>query len=160
MEIRRARPEDAAQLAEQMKAVVDEGRWLATESDRTIDQLTAMFRAGLEEGHILFVLEDDSRVVGAIGAHPTGAAGVLDLGMSILAEHRGQGWGRRLLDAALAAAEAEGVRKITLEVFPDNGRAIALYAAAGFQVEGLKRNHYLREDGSLRSALLMARFLG
>ncbi len=160
MEIRRARLEDAAKLAEQMKAVVDEGGWLATESDRTIEQLTAMFRAGLEEGHILFILEDDLRVAGAIGLHPTGIDGVLNLGMSILAEHRGQGWGRKLLDAALAAAEAEVVRKIALEVFPDNGRAIALYAAAGFEVEGVKRNHYLREDGSLRSALLMARFVG
>jgi len=160
MEIRRAEVEDAAKLAEQMKTVVDEDRWLATESDRTIEQLTATFRAGLEEGHILFVLEDDSRVVGAIGVHPSGTAGVLDLGMSILAEHRGKGWGRKLLDAALVAAAAEGARKITVEVFPDNGRAIALYAAAGFEVEGLKRNQYLREDGSLRSALMMARFLG
>ena len=35
----------------------------------------------------------------------------------------------------------------------------ALYATSGFEVEGLKRDRYRRKDGSLRSALLMARRL-
>jgi hypothetical protein len=35
----------------------------------------------------------------------------------------------------------------------------ALSATAGLEVEGLKRDHYRRKDGSLRSALLMARLL-
>jgi hypothetical protein len=30
---------------------------------------------------------------------------------------------------------------------------------SGFEIEGLRREHYLRLDGSLRSALIMARFL-
>ncbi|MEA2198517.1 MAG: hypothetical protein QOJ25_2568 [Solirubrobacteraceae bacterium] len=38
-------------------------------------------------------------------------------------------------------------------------RAIALYVSAGFEVEGLGRNHYLRRDGSRRSALIMARLI-
>jgi [ribosomal protein S18]-alanine N-acetyltransferase len=33
-----------------------------------------------------------------------------------------------------------------VEVWTDNGRAIALYAAAGFEVEGLRRDHYRRRD--------------
>jgi RimJ/RimL family protein N-acetyltransferase len=41
-------------------------------------------------------------------------------------------------------------------VWTDNARAIALYAATGFEVEGLRRDHYRRRDGRLRSALLMA----
>ena len=159
MEIRRATPADADGLAEQMKAVVDEGVWLAAQSDRTAADLAAMFYAQLEEGHLVFALEDGHAIVGAIGIHPTGIDGVHYLGMSILHQFRGQGWGRLLIDTALAAAAAAGVRKVVLEVFADNGRAIGLYAASGFEIEGVKRNHYLRLDGSLRSAVLMARFL-
>lgn len=142
-----------------MKAVVDEGRWLATESDRTVEQLTELFRSGLERGDVLLTLEEDQRIVGSAGIHPTGIRGVHNLGMWILPIYRGQGWGRRLVEAALEAARAEGVRKVELEVFPDNAAAIALYASMGFEVEGLRRDHYPRLDGSLRSALIMARFL-
>lgn len=159
MKIRRAEVGDEGQLARQMKAVADEGRWLAMESDRTVEDLTTMFRSSLKEGHIIFVLEDGAEFVGGIGVHPTSAKGVSDLGMSILPEYRGEGWGRQLVDVAIEAACAEGIRKIELEVFPDNGRAIALYANSGFEIEGLRRDHYLRLDGSLRSALIMARFL-
>ena len=39
---------------------------------------------------------------------------------------------------------------------PDNVAASELYKSAGFEVEGLRRSHYRRRDGSLKSALLMA----
>lgn len=159
MQIRRAREEDVVALAEQVKAVAEEGRWIATESDRSVEELAERFRSGLEAGHIVFALEDQDRIVGAIGIHPTPVRGVHSLGMSIVPEYRGQGWGRRLVDAALEAAREAGIRKVELYVFSDNARAIALYVASGFEVEGLRRDHYLRLDGSLRSALVMARFL-
>jgi hypothetical protein len=34
------------------------------------------------------------------------------------------------------------------------------YAARGFEVEGLRRRHYPRRDGTRRDVLLMARLLG
>lgn len=159
VEIRLARKADAPGWAEQMKAVADEGRWIATESNRTVAELVERFHTATDEGHILLVLESDGRIVGGLGIHPTGIEGVHTLGMSILDEYRGQGWGRRLLDAGLAEARAQCVFKVVLEVWPDNGRAIALYTRAGFEFEGYKRNHYPRKDGSRRSALMMARFL-
>ncbi len=61
-----------------------------------------------------------------------------------------------LAEAALASRPAD-VHKIELEVFPDNEAAIGLYRSLGFEEEGLRRDHYRREDGSLRSALIMAR---
>lgn len=159
MEIRPARETDADLMAEQMKAVVDEGRWLGTEPDRSVADLAEWFRSSLEEDHILFVLEQDGRIRGAISIHPTGIGGVHTLGMSILKEFRGRGWGRRLVLAALDEARRRGVVKVVLEVWPDNGRAIALYASSGFEIEGYKRHHYPRLDGSRRSAVMMARFL-
>jgi ribosomal protein S18 acetylase RimI-like enzyme len=159
MEIRRAHAGDVEGLAAQMKAVVDEGRWLRTESDRTEEELAEMWRSGLEKGHIIYVLERGDRIVGEINIDPTEIQGVHALGMCILAEFRGQGWGRRMVEAALDEAQAREIRKVELEVFPDNGRAIALYVSLGFEVEGIRRDHYARLDGSVRSAVLMARLL-
>lgn len=159
VEIRPATQADAPGMAQQMKAVADEGRWIATQSDRTADQLAERFRSALREDHLLLVLENDGRIVGAIGLHPTGIRDVHSLGMSILEEFRGRGWGRRLMDAALDAARSRDIVKVELEVFPENARAIALYASAGFEIEGYRRNHYPRLDGTRRSAVIMAKFL-
>lgn len=139
-----------------MKVVVDEGRWLATESTTTVGELVERFRDAIDEEHIILVLEEDGELVGSLGMHPTRAAGVHTLGMWVLPQWRGRGCGRILLDAALAA-RPPGVHKLELEVFPENEPAIALYRSAGFEVEGVRRNHYRRLDGSLRSALIMAR---
>jgi len=73
---------------------------------------------------------------------------------------RGRGGGRALLRASLDRAQGAGFHKVELEVFPDNAAGVALYAAHGFEVEGLRRRHYLRRDGTRRDVLLMARLLG
>lgn len=141
-----------------MKVVADEGRWLATESMATLEELEERFRGALEAGedNILFVLQEDGELVGALGMHPTRAKGVLSLGMWLLPKWRGRGGGQMLMEAALEARPPH-VHKIELEVFPDNEAAIALYRSLGFEQEGVLRDHYRRLDGSLRSALLMAR---
>jgi len=71
-------------------------------------------------------------------------------------EARGKGGGRALVAAVQDHARAVNAHKISLEVWTDNARAISLYAAAGFEVEGLRRDHYRRRDGRLRSTLIMA----
>ncbi|MDP1847139.1 MAG: N-acetyltransferase [Solirubrobacteraceae bacterium] len=80
-------------------------------------------------------------------------------GMAIVAPARGRGGGRMLMDTALRHIATTDAHKVELEVWPDNGRAISLYAGYGFEVEGLRRDHPRRRDGSLRSSLIMARLL-
>ncbi len=104
----------------------------------------------------MWVLEDDGRVVGEASV-TSRITGVLSLGMAILSEARGRGGGRVLMQAILEYARSVGAHKVDLEVWTDNARAIALYTAAGFEVEGVRREHYRRADGSLRSTLIMAR---
>jgi RimJ/RimL family protein N-acetyltransferase len=157
MDARAARSEDCAAIARGMKAVVDEGRWLATEPSTPVEDLEERFRAAVEwDGGLLFVLEGEGEPVGSLGLHPSQADGVLSLGMWILPPWRGRGGGRLLIEAALAALPPD-VHKVELEVFLDNAAAIGLYRSFGFEQEGLRRDHYRREDGSLRSALLMGR---
>ena len=119
------------------------------------------FRATIdgEDPDTVLVLEDGGEIVGHAGVNTTHAEGVLAFGMAILPAARGRGGGRALLEAVFEYARSRGAHKVELEVWPGNARAIALYASAGFEVEGLRRDHYRRRDGSLRSALLMARLL-
>ncbi len=93
------------------------------------------------------------------GAERTRVAGVGSLGMSIIAAQRGKGRGRAMLAVAIEHARGEGMHKLELEVWPDNERAIALYASCGFETEGILRNHYRRRDGTLRSSQIMALLL-
>lgn len=158
MTIREATPEDAAAIAAGMKIVADEGCWLATQASTSEAELRERFAASIAGDELLLVLQDGARIVGCTGLRTTAVDGVWSLGTWLLPGLRGRGHGRALLDAALAGATARGVRKIELEVFTDNDAAITLYAAAGFEVEGTKRDHYPRDDGSVRSAVMMAWF--
>ena len=107
----------------------------------------------------LWVLEHERRLVGDGGVLETSADGVLSVAIAILPDARGIGGGRALLEVIVAYAFSCGAHKLELEVWPDNTRAIGLYESAGFEAEGLRRNHYRRRDGTLRSALVMARAL-
>lgn len=159
----RARPatdEDAAAFSAVLASVAAEGRWIAAEPPVDIAERAGVVAGWIERGDGIFVLEDeDGKVVGSLGLHRTQARGVVSLGMCVVADARGRGGGRALMDAAMRWLQDSDMHKVELEVWPDNERAIALYERYGFRVEGLRRDHYRRRDGSLRSSLLMARLL-
>jgi putative acetyltransferase len=158
MLVRPARPEEADEMARQYARMAEEG-WIAGQPPIDLAERAERFRQAMEapDPEASFVLEVDGQVVGHGGVSATHAKGVVTFGMAVMPEARGTGGGRALLDHIVDHARAHGFHKIELEVWTDNARAISLYANAGFEVEGLKRNHYRRKDGSLRSALLMAR---
>jgi putative acetyltransferase len=160
MQTRRAIPADAEAFVGILATVAEEKRWIGTEPGFDVEERTARVRAEIEAGEARWLLEDDDgQVIGIVGLHPTHARGVLSLGMAIVAPARGRGGGRVLMDTAMRHLVTTDAHKIELEVWPDNGRAISLYASYGFEVEGLRRDHYRRRDGSLRSSLMMARLL-
>jgi RimJ/RimL family protein N-acetyltransferase len=162
MRVRPATAEDVEELGRALKVVVDEERWLAIQPPVTEAEMAERIRTAMAEGRRLFALEDDESgadggpLVGLIELRPTRIQGVHSIGMWILPGHRGKGGGRMLVDAAIEARPPD-VHKIELEVWPDNEAAIALYERAGFQREGLRRDHYPRRDGRLHSSLIMAR---
>jgi ribosomal-protein-alanine N-acetyltransferase len=57
---------------------------------------------------------------------------------------RGQGLGRKLMEAAAATALASGAATLFLEVADDNMAALALYERLGFVTVGLRPNYYAR----------------
>jgi RimJ/RimL family protein N-acetyltransferase len=159
--IRRAEPGDAQALVELAGDVGGEdGAWLLTSAEwRSITDERRYLRAVRRHPDAaVYLAEDGGAVVGRLSlardVHPA-SAHVADLGLMVAATHRRRGVGRGLLDQAVAWAESAGVRKLELHVFPWNEPAIALYDAYGFEREGLRKGHYLRE-GVLVDAILMA----
>ena len=80
-------------------------------------------------------------------------AGVL--GMGLLPDYRGRGYGRRLVEATLHAAVLAGFSRVELTVHADNPRAIALYERVGFIREGIKRRA-MCIDGRFGDVIMMA----
>ncbi len=148
-------------MAQVIRSVAEERDFIATQPPVDVqeraDRLREAIATGLSQS---WVLVEDERVIGALGlTRASWDPSVATLGMSILAAGRGHGGGRALLEAALTWARCSRMRKLDLEVYVENVRAVRLYAQAGFVVEGLRRDHYRNADGRLRSTLLMALFV-
>jgi RimJ/RimL family protein N-acetyltransferase len=156
MVIRRATVDDVLPMAMLMKEIAPEG-FVGTEPPVDVQARAGRFRTTIEAGepNALWALEDDGRIVGNLGITES-VVGVLALGMGLLREVRGQGWGRELLRTGIEHTRTSGAHKLELEVWLDNARAISLYASEGFEVEGIRRDHYRRRNGRLRSTLIMA----
>jgi RimJ/RimL family protein N-acetyltransferase len=159
--IRRAEPGDAAALVELARAVGSEPEgWLISErSWRSVGEERRYLKALRRYAHAaVFVAEAPEGIVGRLSVardpHPA-SQHVADLGLMVDATHRRRGIGRALLDSAVGWAQAAGVRKLELHVFPHNAPAIALYEQFGFVKEGYRRNHY-RRGKEYVDAVLMA----
>lgn len=80
-------------------------------------------------------------------------------GLAVDPGARRRGVAAALLAAALTEARHRGARKLSLRVLGSNPGARALYAAAGYEVEGVLLEEFRLEDGSFTEDILMARRL-
>ena len=76
-------------------------------------------------------------------------------GLAVDTRFHRRGIGRALIHAAIERARAEGARKVTLRVLGHNAPARGLYAACGFEVEGVLRDLFLL-DGRYVDDILMS----
>ena len=142
-----------------LDAVAREGRFLAQTQAVPLVRLAAFVRESVANGAAQYVALDGPLVVGWCDVLPGWADAVKHcgtLGMGVAASHRGQGIGRRLMEATLAHAERQGISRVELEVRADNAPAIRLYERAGFVHEGRKRCG-MRFDGVDFDSLTMGR---
>jgi RimJ/RimL family protein N-acetyltransferase len=153
VEIRPAVDADRRPLALLFCAVAEERDGIAAEPpidvekraaswdlDRTLVALAAGEVVGL-----IFVIES--------------SFGFGEIGMMVAADWRGRGVGAALVAAAIEWAQARGLHKLTLSVFPHNEAAIALYRKFGFLEEGRRTKHIRRANGELWDLIEMGLLL-
>ena len=160
MKVRRAEPGDAVALVALASAVSAEPEgWLVSSEWRSVGEERRFIRAVRRHPDAaVFVVELEGGLVGRLSLardqHPA-SRHVADLGLMVDTRFRRRGVGRALLGAAVEWARSHGVTKLELHVFPWNEPAIKLYETFGFEREGYRKRHYLR-DGEPVDAILMA----
>jgi diaminopimelate decarboxylase len=162
--IRPARPRDAASFVELWQAVVDEGRFVRSE---TVAHPTRVYRARFRrpwtDHDAQLVAVEGARVVGHLyiqrERHPV-TRHVATLGISVAPDRRGRGIGAALLDEAIRWASGVGVEKIVLSVYPHNTAAISLYRRFGFVDEGRLVRQSRRSTTGYVDEILMGLWLG
>lgn len=111
-----------------------------------------------DDRHML-AAEVEERVIGVLGLHfgTERQSHAVSLGMMVHEEYQGRGVGTALMQAAIDLCERwHNVRRIALEVFPDNAAGIALYKNFGFEIEGTVRDFAFRA-GEYVDSYVMAR---
>ena len=112
-----------------------------------------IFRDCLRMGYECWVQLATDRVVGhVILAMGPGEAHVLNL--AVHRDWHDRGFGRALLEQALARAEALGAESVFLEVRPSNAPAVHLYSRFGFRKVGRRPGYYQTASGR-EDALVM-----
>lgn len=133
-----------------MAAIYAEDRWFVGDGGPSAEGLARQLR-GLEPSReIVVVAETRAELVGWIEVRryaPSRMEHVASLTVAVAAPLRGQGIGRRLLQAVLPWARRVGVKKLRLDVRARNEAARALYASEGYEVEGIERNQVRDGDG-------------
>ncbi|MFJ7725325.1 GNAT family N-acetyltransferase [Neobacillus sp. NPDC097160] len=84
----------------------------------------------------------------------------VEFGVCVLKEFWGYRIGQNLLKESIQWAEANGIKKITLNVLETNDKAIKLYQKYGFEVEGILKRDKVLSDGNYYNTILMGRFNG
>lgn len=107
-----------------------------------------------------FVALREAEVLGWVAASAVSSrpayAGVVEHSVYVHPGARGQGVGRRLLDALIASTEAAGIWTIESAIFPENTASLALHAAVGFRVVGV-RERISMHRGRWRDTVLIER---
>jgi ribosomal protein S18 acetylase RimI-like enzyme len=81
-----------------------------------------------------------------------------ELGMGVIASHRGRKLGPELLAHCLGQCPRAGIEKVELNVYVDNERAIRMYERAGFSRVGVIKS-FRKLDGRYADCLVMEKFL-
>ena len=129
--IRSAKPSDAAWIAELEQQLFSDA-W--SEKMITDCLLKGYYR-------VLVCVDRSDMVLGyLISTHVAGESELLRIGVD--PEHRGRGYGKRLMRAFVQACEEGDCPEAFLEVRASNASAIRLYEKFGFGAVGTRKNYY------------------
>ncbi|MDB5235499.1 MAG: hypothetical protein JWR44_2492 [Hymenobacter sp.] len=117
-----------------------------------------------DKGHLahsrLVATDHAGQVLGWAALSPVSGrcvyGGVGEVSVYVAAEARGQGVGRQLLAALVAASEAQGMWTLQAGIFPENTASVHLHEAQGFRLVG-RRERIGQLHGQWRDTLLLER---
>jgi len=144
------------------------------------DAVQAIYQEGIETGNATFetavptweswnashtahsrlVAKSDKQIVGWAALTPVSSrcvyTGVAEVSVYIAAAAKGQGVGKALLLALIAASEQANIWTLQASMFPENEASVALHRACGFRVVG-RRERIAQQHGVWRDTLFMER---
>lgn len=156
--IRVARPSDGGELER-----IDRAAFGGVDNVVPVADASQPFFTDSTRPEDVLVAELDGDVAGYAKIRPptplASNAHVLQIqGLAVDPATQGRGVGRALIEGTVAEARRRGARKLSLRVLASNPNAAGLYAACGFEVEGVLRAEF-RIDGRYVDDQLMARLL-
>lgn len=110
--------------------------WIHTEGmglNTTDDSREGIVKYLLRNPTTCFVAEDNENLIGVIMSGHDGRRGFIHH-TTVKQEYRGQGIGKKLVDSAMTALEAEGIHKVALVAFEKNVTGNAFWEKIGFTV--------------------------
>ena len=143
-----------------VRAIYAEGIATGTATFATEPPAWADWDAGHLAAGRLVAADEAGRVLGWAALSPVSGrcvyAGVAEVSVYVAGAARGQGVGRALLAALVAASEAAGLWTLQAGIFPENAASLRLHEAAGFRLVG-RRERIGRLRGHWQDALLLER---
>ena len=118
--------------------------------------------AGGSQGDLHLVAVIDRKAIGSasLNRFENRRAHAGSIGMAVHDAYAGRGAGSALMAAVIGQADNWlNLRRLELNVWSDNTRAIRLYERFGFEREGVFRNYAWR-DGAYADSIAMARLRG
>ena len=116
-----------------------------------------IFQDCLRVGYCSWVLEREQSIIG-YGVMSVGVGECHILNLCVQPQSQRSGYGRTILDHLMDLAIKHDAEVAFLEVRPSNKAAKQLYASAGFNEVGVRRNYYPARFGR-EDAVIMARSL-
>lgn len=110
--------------------------WVHTEGvglNTTDDSREGIAKYLLRNPNTCFVAEDNGKLIGVIMSGHDGRRGFIHH-TAVRKECRGQGIGKKLVDSAMTALEAEGIHKAALVAFEKNVSGNIFWEKIGFSV--------------------------
>ncbi|MCK6257143.1 GNAT family N-acetyltransferase [Fictibacillus sp. KIGAM418] len=153
--------EDAGQIVDAVKEIVDAGEFLQKERPRTKSEEEDFISDCRMKGNMYTAIEKQGTVIGIARIIKGELTMKKHTGMFrtwINSKGQGLGIGKEVMDYSIQWGKENGLYKIWLTVFSENKIAIRLYEKAGFTVEGVQKGQVIINQ-ELQDEWYMACFL-
>ncbi|MED1741007.1 GNAT family protein [Bacillus swezeyi] len=158
--IRPVRQDDAADIIEAVKDVIETGVYIQKERPRTFEEEQAFIQEMREKDNMYAAVEIDGKVYGIARVIRGELQMKKHTGLFRTWLHRraqGLGIGKEIMSYTLNWCRLHQLHKLCLTVFSSNEAALSLYKKNGFIIEGIQKEQVL-SNGVFEDEVLMACF--